>query len=219
MSAFLGPIHYWLYAKIQHVQNRTAQLAQAASADCSTLAENCLASVYETYGEPPAPDKDLAELIDPTNIHGWLSTQIQRTEAREAALLKELSDYCGDTAWELASTVFAENGEQLGKAAAQTGRYDLETANGLYRAFHDTFLSGMPCDGGFEEVLSTDDKIVLERTSCPKPALWQQIGVSVEGMQKLYQQWLTAFINALNPAFTVSQNAHNGKQQLTISRK
>ena len=219
MSAFLGPIHYWLYAKIQHVQNRTAKLAQAAAADCSTLADNCLASVYETYGEPTAPEKDLSELIDPTNIHGWLSTQIQRTEAREAALLKELSEYCGDTAWELAAGVFAEDGAQLGTAAAKTDRYELETAIGLYRAFHDTFLSGMPCDGGFEEVLSTADKIVLERSSCPKPALWQQIGVPAEAMQKLYQTWLGAFIKSLNPAFGVNQNAHNGKQQLTISKK
>lgn len=219
MSAFLGPIHYWLYAKIQHVQNRTVCLSQAASDACSSLADSCLTSVYETYGEPPSPTQELSELIDPSDIHGWLSNQIQRTQAREAALLKELSDYCGDAAWDLASAVFTADGAQLGKKAVQTGQYDLETASGLYRAFHDTFLSGMPCDGGFEEISSTDQQIILERASCPKPALWQQIGVPVEKMQELYQLWLIAFMAALNPAFTISQSIHDGKQRLTIARQ
>ena len=116
MSAFLGPIHYWLYGKIQHVQDRTARLAQEANDTCSTLAESAQATVYETYGEPPARQTDLAELIDPTNIHGWLARQIQLTEAREAALLKELSDYCGNAAWELAEKVFVEDGKRLGES-------------------------------------------------------------------------------------------------------
>ncbi len=218
MSAFLGPIHYWLYAKIQHVQDRTARLAQEANAACSALAESCLATVYETYGEPPARQTDLADLIDPSNIHGWLARQIQLTEAREAALLKELSDYCGGTAWELAEKVFAEDGKRLGEAAVKTNRYDLEKASGLYRAFHDTFLAGMPCDGGFEEVSSTDQEIVLERTTCPKAGLWKQVGVSVPNMQKLYQLWLAAFVAALNPAFSVSQACGDAKQRLIIAR-
>ena len=218
MSAFLGPIHYWLYAKIQHVQNRTARLAEAATDACSTLGESSLAIVYETYGEPPAPQADLADLIDASDIHGWLSRQIQLTEARETALLKELSDYCGATAWELAEAVFVEDGKRLGEEAAKTGRYDLEKADGLYRAFHDTFLTGMPCDGGFEEVSSTDQEIVLERTACPKAARWQQIGVAIAPMQNLYQKWLVAFIAALNPAFSVSQACADGKHRLTISR-
>ena len=219
MSAFLGPIHYWLYAKIKHVQDRTVRLAAAASESCGSLSDSCLASVYETYGEPPSAEKDLAELIDPANIHGWLARQIQLTEAREAALLKELDDCCGDCAWELAGKVFTEEGARLGEMAIQAGRYDLQTAGGLYRAFHDTFLSGMPCDGGFEEISSTDQQIVLERSGCPKPALWRQIGVSAEKMQQLYKLWLAAFINALNPAFAVSQNSCDGKQQLIIARK
>lgn len=219
MSAFLGPIHYWLYAKIKHMQNRTVRLADAASENCGPLADSCLATVYETYGEPPSAEKDLSELIDPTNIHGWLARQIQLTEAREAALLKELNDCCGDCAWELAAKVFAEEGTRLGEIAMRSDQYNLQTASGLYRAFHDTFLSGMPCDGGFEEISSTDQLIVLERSGCPKPALWQQIGVSTEKMQQLYQLWLAAFTAALNPAFSVSQNSHNGKQRLTIARK
>ena len=44
MSAFLGPIHYWLYGKIQHVQDRTARLAQEANDTCSTLAEKSFLS-------------------------------------------------------------------------------------------------------------------------------------------------------------------------------
>lgn len=219
MSAFLGSIHYWLYAKIKYVQNRTARLADAASENCSSLSDSCLATVYETYGEPPSAEKDLAELIDQTNIHGWLSRQIQLTEAREAAFLKELNDCCGDSAWELAATVFKKDGQQLGEAAAISGRYDLQTASGLYRAFHDTFLSGMPCDGGFEEISYTDQQIVLERNLCPKPTLWLQIGVPIEAMQKLYQQWLFAFITALNPAFSINQQNSNGKLRLIIARK
>lgn len=219
MSAFLGPIHYWLYAKIKHVQNRTARLADAASENCNSLADSCLATVYETYGEPPSAEKDLAELIDPTNIHGWLARQIQLTEAREAALLKELNDCCGDGVWELATKVFTQEGARLGETAMRSGRYDLQTAGGLYKAFHDTFLSGMPCDGGFEEVSATDQQIILERASCPKPTLWLQIGVSVEAMQELYRQWLFAFVAALNPAFAVSQQISDGKQRLIIARK
>ena len=71
MSVFLGRIHYWLFNKIKLVQERQQLLFSRAEAMCGSLAEELEAQVRQTYGEP-LPDKDLAELIDHSNIHGWL---------------------------------------------------------------------------------------------------------------------------------------------------
>ena len=64
MSAFLGPIHHWLYNKIKTQDELTnLYLDYASKQGLSNLA----ADVNAKYGS--MPQGDLADLIDEDNIH------------------------------------------------------------------------------------------------------------------------------------------------------
>ena len=209
MSAFIGPIHYWLYGKIRLVIQREEMIFDKASQMCGSTAEELRDQVWQSYGAPPA-DTDLADLIDHGNIHGWLQRQINLAESREAALIKELTDTCGGAAEQLVEEAFAEHGKLAGKQAAAQGRYDVGSAAGIYKALTDSFLNGMPCDQADTVMESDAEKVVWETGACLQEPNWKRTGVDGAFMKKLYQVWLGAFVQGVSPSYSlkVSGNRH-----------
>jgi len=206
MSAFLGHIHHWLYHKISRVAEREQLLYQKAEELCGPTAEELQAQVWQIYGAPLPEDK-LETLIDHNNIHGWLQRQITIAETREAAFIKELMDACGDTARNLAQDTFAQHGTLCGEDAKKQGKYDTETAGGLYQALNDYLLNGMPCDQGDVVTTNETDKVSWQADFCLQEGNWTKAGVDKNVMKKLYQAWFCGFVTALNPAFTYNQTA------------
>ena len=190
MSAFIGPIHYWLYNKIRLVNDRQEFLAEKVAAMCGETAEELREQVAQSYGQP-LPDKDLSELIEHDNIHGWLQRQINLAESREAAFIKELLDTCDGAADDLVEKAYAEHGRLTGADAAGSGRYTLDSAAGILKALNDTYLNGMPCDAG---------DCVME-IHAPN---WRRTGVDEAAMAKYYEAWLRGFVQGANPGFTYS---------------
>jgi hypothetical protein len=202
MSAFVGQIHYWLFHKIRRVIDREQMLYEKAAAQCGSVAEELRAQVWQSYGEP-LPEADLAELIDQTNIHGWLQKQINIAETREAAFIKELIDACGGQ--KLVVEVFTEHGADCGRAAREQGKYDNSRADGIYKALNDFFLNGMPCDQADMLIVNSPEKVVWEGTVCLQEANWKRAGISPKIMKELYQAWLAGFAKAMNPNCTYRQ--------------
>jgi len=206
MSAFLGHIHHWLYHKISRVVEREQLIYQKAEEMCGTTAEELQAQVWQIYGAPQ-PDAKLEELIDHNNIHGWLQRQVTIAETREAAFIKELTDNCGDAARGIAEAAYAEHGTICGQHAKAQGKYDAETASGIYQALNDYVLNGMPCDQSAVVTISESDKVVWEDAVCLQERNWTKAGVDKNLMKVLYHQWFAQFVTALNPEFTYSQTA------------
>ena len=172
MSAFLGPIHYWLYNKIQ--------LQEELIRDIAAYGEKSGWAVFsEKHLEEKTVNKELRplnELIDVMNIHGWLQERVQDAEARYALLV---------------TTVLAEDSSRLSSLediAFQFGqKHALEPdsdASDAYRKIDDSLLNGMPCDR--VNVLTEQD---VDRTS------WQQeedihapFWEAVSGDPKVYYQ-------------------------------
>ena len=77
MSATLGPIHFWLYAKIGNQEQLTREIANAAVG-------SGWIDTAEPYVKTLPP---LESVIDEGNIHGWLQDQITDAETRYAALV------------------------------------------------------------------------------------------------------------------------------------
>lgn len=78
MSAFLGTIHFWLYNKIGKQEELTKAIASMA-------AGNGWISDRTAYiRDLPA----LEDVIDESNIHGWLQDQIHDAETRYADLIQ-----------------------------------------------------------------------------------------------------------------------------------
>jgi hypothetical protein len=201
MSAFIGPIHYWLYKKIDVVSQREEVIYQKAYEMCGATAEELREQVWQTYGLPLANDVDLSEMIDHDNIHGWLQRQINMTESREAAFIKELLDRCGGAASDLVEKAFAEHGKRTGQNAGAQGKYDVSTAPGIYKALNDYYLNGMPCDQADQVLTSEADSIVWETGACLQAVNWKRVGIDDKTMAKFYLTWLKAFVEGINPAF------------------
>jgi hypothetical protein len=206
MSAFLAPIHYWLFNKIQRVEKREQRLFDLASDMCGSTAEELREQVWQSYGEP-LPEKDLSEMIDQSNIHGWLQKQINIVESREAAFVKEMTAMCGDAGLQTATKAFAEDGDACGSDAKESGRYDLSTANGIYKAMNDYFLNGMPCDQADMLVENSADKVVWQGGACLQEKNWTRAGIDAKPMTSLYRAWFVGFVQAANPAFAYAQTA------------
>jgi len=204
MNAFLGPIHYWMYQKIKLVNDREQLLYAKAYEMCGEIAEELRTGIWETYGSPP-PEADLADLIDRNNIHGWLQRQVTLAEVREAALVRDLADHCGQPALELAVEIFAAQAAACGAAERKQGKYDAGSAAGIYAALNDIRLNGMPCDQPDTLMEDTIEKAVWESGPRLQESSWEKAGVDPAVMHPLYQEWVAAFVSGMNPGFICYQ--------------
>lgn len=129
MSAFLGPIHYWLYNKIQFQDNLVKSLA-------SKLGCEEVINVNTQIGA--LPGGDLQDIIDEGNIHGWLQDKIHLVESRLSFVVESL---CSK----------GVSMEQIGEVAYEVGAKSTvltpdTSAAEAYKFLNDTLIDGMPCD-------------------------------------------------------------------------
>ena len=82
MSKFLGPVHFWLYRKIQFQESLIDALISYAVQEGWNDEDLTRYSCQDR--------RQLDEIIDETNIHGWLQARIQDAEKRYAALVLHL---------------------------------------------------------------------------------------------------------------------------------
>lgn len=154
MSAFLGPIHFWLYNKIGKQEELTKAIASMA-------AGNGWISDRTAYiRDLPA----LEDVIDESNIHGWLQDQIHDAETRYADLIQTVL------------TTHPERLEEISKVAFRYGRRngrDAEKATDVFRIFEDFFVNGMPCDRVNAVVTESDDEVSWQMTQDPRLPLSQ----------------------------------------------
>jgi hypothetical protein len=133
MSAFLGPIHYWLYRKIQFQEGLIGAIADLAEekqwvSEADQVRENYVST----------EDRPLEELIDTANIHGWLQERIHQSETRYAKLVTALLAGDASRLEALKACAYAYGKEHGAEADA--------TAADAYQCFENTLLNGMPCD-------------------------------------------------------------------------
>ena len=86
MSLFLGKIHYWLFNKILWFENLEEEIIKTAKNEGLDI-EGVKSEIEAKYGAK-LENKNLEEIIDTNNIHGWLQDRIHRAEGRMAAWTK-----------------------------------------------------------------------------------------------------------------------------------
>ena len=158
MSAFLGPIHFWLYNKIQFQENLIDELVAYVTAK----------GWSDKVDQYVSTDRrKLDEVIDEANINGWLQSRIHDAEGRYAALVL---DAAGDD---------AEKFDALKEAARDFGAKQGLQAATAPEAFHrldDLLLDGMPCDQVNRVRESDDARIAWDRTMDLHSEFWQGHG-------------------------------------------
>lgn len=158
MSAFLGPIHYWLYGKIVIQNNLANELANQLGKDSVMPMLN---ANYETL-----PEGDLEDFIQTDNIHGWLQEKIHLVEKRLAFTVEQLLEL--NITMDEIKAVAYEVGFKMTDLSIET------TAKEAFDFFNNTLLDGMPCD--HVNMLKQEDEnhVVWIRTINIHEEFWSQ---------------------------------------------
>lgn len=164
MSAFLGPIHFWLYHKIQLQEELIGSILETARREDWTLVS--AEKLDTTCGKSEL--RPLESVIDQGNIHGWLQHRIGITERRLSFLVTELlkEDPTRLATLEQAAYRFGE------KHSVESGI----RATAAFKILEDTLLDGMPCDHVNCILEQEPNKVVWQQTTCVHRVYWEEAG-------------------------------------------
>ena len=181
MSAFLGPIHYWLYNKIQIQQNIVDEIHSRYGL---SLKEEC----DVRYGE--FDSRSLEEIIDQSNIHGWLQERVSQVEYKYAYSIKALLDKDPSLLSQL-EELLTLKGRELGQNLKETSK----TAALLFKVISDNLLDGMPCDHANSLVENSDDRLVWKRNLCVHEDYWAAVGADISIYYRLREAWIKGLVD------------------------
>ncbi len=189
MSAFLGPIHYWLYNKISLQQDIIEELYQLGENHNLTLKTE----TESRFGV--IEDKPLEEMIDQGNIHGWLQERVSQVEYKYAYVVTELEKTLPDALHTLKSCLY-QVGNQQGKALNQN-KENLK-ASDLFKLISDLLLDGMPCDHANRVLAQSDNDLTWTRNLCVHANYWEELGGDIRVYYELRESWLTGFLKVFD---------------------
>ena len=183
MSAFLGPIHHWLYNKIQIQQAIVDNLHTLGERYSLSLKEECDAK----YGS--FENKPLDEMINHNNIHGWLQEKVSMVEYKYAFSVKALLDTDSSLLPHIEALLTAK-GKELGRTIKET----CNTAPLLYKAITDNLLDGMPCDHANSLLENGEDRLVWKRNLCVHENYWNEVGADISIYYTFRDAWIQGLV-------------------------
>lgn len=194
MSAFLGPIHYWVFHKITLQEELIQDMIKASSENnWDSKLEEKLSEACGTIENQP-----LEDIIDGANIHGWLQSRISVTEGRLSLAVTELLKAEPERKKELIRIAF-----EFGKKHGVPENASTEEA---FQAICDSLIDGMPCDR-VNEVLEQSELFTRwQQTACVHSSYWEQLGETSE----VYYELRRAIIEGMLSSTRLSFHAKEG---------
>ena len=187
MSAFLGPIHYWVYNKIlvgENIQKDVLEFAKNRGINVDSIKSKA----YEKYGEPDY--SNLEDVIDEGNIHGWLQGRIDSLEYRLASIVTDILKE--NIKIEEIKEVFKSNGKEVFENIEDKSL----SADGLFKVIFDNLVEGMPCDRVNLVEEESDEKVVWIITTCVHKRFWDAVGGDVNNYYILKDGWIEGFVSS-----------------------
>ena len=193
MSLFLGKIHYWLFNKVLWFEGLEGEIIKLAK-DKGIDVEKLEAEINSKYGVK-TPNKNLEDMIDTSNIHGWLQGKIHSAEGRMAAWTKVILENNQDYILDMRKVY-----ENQGVNAANEAKESLENINAetIFNSMNDYILDGMPCDRVNEVIDSSEESIMWKRRVCVHKNLREKECILVDLFYELREHWINAFVNTMN---------------------
>lgn len=188
MSKFLGPIHFWLYNKI-NIQNNIVEDILNFS---ETKGLNLREELYGQYGDGEL--KSLEEAIDVANIHGWLQDQINRVENKLAAAVTEILK-ADSGSMEQLKKIFYENGVKSSTLNADS------TVEEAFKLISDTLLDGMPCDHAIGVISQNENEAVWKRYECVHGRFWDVAGGDISVYYLLRDEFIKGLLEKANLSY------------------
>ena len=196
MSLFLGKIHYWLFNKIlwfDNLENEIVELAKAENIDISQIQ----AHINAKYGEK-LQNRNLEEIIDESNIHGWLQNKIHVSEGRMAAWTKFMIDNSPNNLAKI-EEVYRLQGIKAAKEVKENkSEFD---AKSMFNHLSDYLLDGMPCDRVNEVLVNEADEVKWAKRACVHKDVWSAEDMDVKVFYDLRNVWTKAFVNELDSSY------------------
>jgi len=176
MSAFLAPIHFWMYDKILIAQELTFKLEEKfLNKEEREEVESLFPGLYS---------KDLEEVIDQSNIHGWLHTAVSNIEIRFAYIVKTLLDR-GISIEEIKKVAF-----EYGKSFPEQEVSSLKDA---YELLMDILLDGLPCDVSISVTREEENELEFVLYNDIHKQYFNEFNLEVS----LYHEIREAFVNGI----------------------
>jgi hypothetical protein len=201
MSKFLGPIHFWVYNKIQIQHQIVEEIVKLNETRIPDLADQ----LEQKYGK--SETRPLEEVIDEGNIHGWLQSKVIQEEHKLAwsvtAVLEKRPE-----AYEELSKIFWKQGQQTAEAAP------IENAAEAFKLLGDSLLDGMPCDRANSVLEESGNEVVWTRNVCVHQDYWEEAGGDIT----VYYNLREAFIMGLLDKTSLEYEKMN-EDTFTIRRK
>lgn len=197
MSLYLGKIHYWLFNKIlwfEKLENEIINLGKEEGLNVESLTNE----INKKYGEP-TPNIPLEEMIDTSNIHGWLQEKIHSAEGRMAAWTTAILNNNKEAASKM-EEIYTTQGVIAAKEVKDKG-IELTTAVDIFNSVNDYILDGMPCDRVNEIIKSEEDTVEWQRRLCVHKDIWNKEQGDVDYFYKLRSLWIKSFVNEVNSNF------------------
>lgn len=167
MSAVLGPIHGWLFRKIHFQDALTNAILQYVEEEKQI---NMRRETNQSCGV--LEQGELKDIIDESNIHGWLQERISLVEKRLAFVVTQLTKEQPEQMMDISDAVY-----QFGKEHEAGSDLNVREA---YQYLEDLLLNGMPCDHVNRILKETGDSIVWEETTDLHQTYWKSIGGNSE---------------------------------------
>jgi hypothetical protein len=188
MSAFLGPIHFWLYNKIQIQNDLTEQIIRLGEKSSPNLKDE-LEKNYGIFPEGP-----LEANIDESNIHGWLQNYVSQVEYKLADSVTELLEKDMGLL-DAMKSIFYEKGKEL-SASITT-----DNASDIYKLISDSLLDGMPCDHANDVIEDTDQSVVWKRNNCVHKRYWEEVDGNVDNYYLLREEFIKGILEKTSIEF------------------
>ena len=215
MSRFLGKIHFWLYDKIKYAEELEKKLEGYALAQQELPAGEWKESISERFGKA-LDGKLLEDVIDVTNIHGWLQERIKGVETRQAAWISYIVSERPESISEL-ERLFEEDGKEKGILA--TAMYDITSLEDAYNVLNNFILEGMPCDNIDQIMENNEEHFKWISTRCIHSGNWAQVGGDIKLFYNFRMQWIKGFITSMNKGYTFKVEYSGVKRINTILNK
>ena len=196
MSAFLAPIHFWMYDKILIAQELTFKLEEKfLNKEEREEVESLFPGLYS---------KDLEEVIDQSNIHGWLHTAVSNIEIRFAYIVKTLLDR-GISIEEIKKVAF-----EYGKSFPEQEVSSLKDA---YELLMDILLDGLPCDVSISVTREEENELEFVLYNDIHKQYFNEFNLEVS----LYHEIREAFVNGIFERYSLKYKNISDSNKL-ISR-
>ena len=183
MSTFLGPIHFWLYNKIK-IQNEIVE--EILDYSENFLNYNIKHNIYNKFGDGEL--KPLDQVIDVTNIHGWLQEKVNQVENKLAFAVTEITKNNPNN-FDFIKDIFKSKG-------AEVSTFDNKSSlEEIYKAINDTLLDGMPCDHANSVILHADNEIVWKRNVCVHQKFWDEAEGNIKDFYMLRDEFIEGLLS------------------------